>query len=355
MQRIVVLNPKGGSGKTTIAINLASYFAVQGLRPVLMDYDPQGSSMRWLKKRTAPQPLIHGVAAYERNARTTRSFLLRVPADAQRQVIDTPAAIDATEMPELTRGADAILVPVLPSDIDIHACSKCIADLLLVAKVRRSENRIAVIANRVKKHTLIYQSLMRFLASLNIPIVATFRDSQNYIRAAELGVGIHEMKPYLVREDLEQWGPLVEWLNTKLVGYPATAAPAEPTASAAPPSPQLAVAEPAPAARPATATPGLNVSPLMAAAKAMSVVAPGSPPPADEVPPAEDIPMEVVPTNPTMLTAAAEIEAKAAAAMAEALAEIEAKAAAAIDRILKGEREEIEEQPTDNAAGATGR
>jgi chromosome partitioning protein len=363
MQRIVVLNPKGGSGKTTIAINLASYFAVQGLRPVLMDYDPQGSSMRWLKKRTAPQPLIHGVAAYERNTRTTRSFLLRVPADARRQVIDTPAAIDATEMPELTRGADAILVPVLPSDIDIHACSKCIADLLLVAKVRRSENRIAVIANRVRKHTLIYQSLMRFLASLNIPIVATFRDSQNYIRAAELGVGIHEMKPYLVREDVEQWGPLVEWLNTRLAGYPAatatvTAAPAEPIAAPvmAPPA-QPALAGPSAATRPTA--PGLNVSPLMAAAKAMSVVAPASPPPADPpletAPPEEDIPKEVVPTNPTMLTAAAEIESKAAAAMAEALAEIEAKAAAAIDRILHGEREEIEEQPTDNAAGATSR
>lgn len=215
MQRIVVLNPKGGSGKTTIAINLASYYAVQGLRPVLMDYDPQGSSTRWLKKRSAPQPLIHGIAAYDRNARTTRSFQLRAPGDSQRQVIDTPAAVGPHEMPELVRGADCILVPVLPSDIDIHACSKCIADLLLVAKVKRSDNRIAVIANRVKKHTLVYQSLMRFLGTLHIPIVATFRDSQNYIRAAELGVGIHEMKPYLVREDLDQWGPLIQWLESR--------------------------------------------------------------------------------------------------------------------------------------------
>src|SRR5215510_599626 len=83
MQRIVVLNPKGGSGKTTIAINLASYYAVQGLRPVLMDFDPQGSTMRWLKKRSLQQPAIHGIAAYERNNRTTRSFHLRAPADAQ--------------------------------------------------------------------------------------------------------------------------------------------------------------------------------------------------------------------------------------------------------------------------------
>lgn len=215
MYRIVVLNPKGGSGKTTIAINLASYFAVRELRPVLIDYDPQGSSIRWLKKRTLQQPAIHGIAAYERNNRTTRSFHLRLPEEAQRVVIDTPAALSAHDMPDLTRSADAVIVPVLPSDIDIHACSKCIADLLLVAKVRRTDNRIAVIANRVRKHTLVYQSLMRFLATLQIPIVATFRDSQNYIRGAELGVGIHEMKPYLVREDVEQWEPLVQWLEAR--------------------------------------------------------------------------------------------------------------------------------------------
>ena len=215
MYRIVVLNPKGGSGKTTIAINLASYYAVRELRPVLMDYDPQGSSIRWLKKRTPQQPAIHGIAAYERNNRTTRSFHLRLPEETQRVVIDTPASLSSHEMPELTRGADVVLVPVLPSDIDIHACSKCIADLLLVAKVRRNDNRIGVIANRVRKQTLIYQSLMRFLATLQIPIVATFRDSQNYIRGAELGVGIHEMKPYLVREDLEQWDPLVLWLESR--------------------------------------------------------------------------------------------------------------------------------------------
>jgi chromosome partitioning protein len=215
MYRIVVLNPKGGSGKTTIAINLASYYAVRDLRPVLMDYDPQGSGIRWLKKRTPQQPAIHGIAAYERNNRTTRSFHLRIPEETQRVVIDTPAALSSHEMPELTRSADAVLVPVLPSDIDIHACSKCIADLLLVAKVRRTDNRIGVIANRVRKHTLVYQSLMRFLATLQIPIVATFRDSQNYIRGAELGVGIHEMKSYLVREDLEQWDPLVNWLESR--------------------------------------------------------------------------------------------------------------------------------------------
>jgi chromosome partitioning protein len=113
----------------------------------------------------------------------------------------------------MTRDADKIIVPVLPSDIDIHACSKCIRDLLLVAKIRREDNRIGVIANRVRRNTLTYQSLIRFLHTLGIPIVATIRDSQNYVRAAELGVGVHEMKRYVAQDDVEQWLPLVQWLT----------------------------------------------------------------------------------------------------------------------------------------------
>jgi chromosome partitioning protein len=215
MQRILVLNPKGGSGKTTIATNLASYFATQGDRPLLSDNDQQGSSARWLKKRKPEQPFIHGVAAAERNVRLTRTWQARIPPDAGHVVIDTPAAVPAHELPEVTKNADVILVPVMPSDIDIHACSKCIADLLLIAKIKRDECRIGVIANRVKRNTLVYQSLMRFLATLRIPIIATLRDSQNYVRAAELGVGLHEMKPQLVAQDLEDWRSMTDWLKTK--------------------------------------------------------------------------------------------------------------------------------------------
>jgi chromosome partitioning protein len=212
MQRIVVLNPKGGSGKTTIAINLAAYLASRGHTPVLMDYDPQGSSTRWVKKRKSPQPPIHAIAAFERDTRTTRAFQLRAPSDATHLVIDTPAALDARALPEMTRDADKVIVPVLPSDIDINACSNCVRDLLLVAKIKRDENRIGVIANRIRRNTLTYQSLIRFLHTLGIPIVATIRDSQNYVRAAELGVGVHEMKSYVAHDDIEQWIPLTDWL-----------------------------------------------------------------------------------------------------------------------------------------------
>ena len=207
-----VLNQKGGSGKTTIAINLASYFASRQQTPVLMDFDPQGSSVRWVKKRKPTQPPIHVIAAYEKDTRTTRAFQLRVPQVTTHIIVDTPAALDARQLPEMTRDADKILVPVLPSDIDIHTCSRCIRDLLLVGKIRREDDRIGVIANRVRRNTLTYQSLIRFLHTLGIPIVATIRDSQNYVRAAELGVGVHEMKSYVAHDDIEQWTPLVEWL-----------------------------------------------------------------------------------------------------------------------------------------------
>lgn len=213
MKRIVVLNPKGGSGKTTLAINLASYYATRQQKPVLMDFDPQGSSVRWAKKRQPAQPPIHVIAAFQNDARTTRAFQLRVPPNTTHVIVDTPAALESPRLPEITRDADKIIVPVLPSDIDIHACSRIIRDLLLVAKIRREDDRLGVVANRIRRNTLTYQSLIRFLQTLGIPIITTIRDSQNYVRAAELGIGVHEMKSYVAREDVEQWEPLIEWLE----------------------------------------------------------------------------------------------------------------------------------------------
>jgi chromosome partitioning protein len=238
MQRILVLNPKGGSGKTTVATNLASYFASLGDRPLLSDNDAQGSSTRWLKKRKPEQPFIHGIAAFERNSRMTRAWQMRIPPDAAHVIVDTPAAILAQEMPEMTKSADAIIVPVMPSDIDIHAFSRCIADLLLIAKVRRDENRIAVVANRVKRNTVVFQSLMRFLETLRIPVVATLRDSQNFVRAAELGIGIHEMKKYQVEQDLADMEPLLAWLRAKETAI--TSQTATPLPQTADPLPQTA-------------------------------------------------------------------------------------------------------------------
>ena len=130
---------------------------------------------------------------------------MRIPAECGVVIIDTPAAIDPHALPDLTRGADAVLVPVMPSEIDIHATAKCIADLLLVAKIRRSQRRIGIIANRVRSNTRVSQSLTRFLSSLDIPLIATLRDTQSYVRSAEIGLGVYEMPRWQVQQDLPQW------------------------------------------------------------------------------------------------------------------------------------------------------
>jgi len=215
MLKIVVLNPKGGSGKTTIATNLAACYAANGERPTLMDLDPQGSSMRWLRKRPTEAPPIHGIAAFERSAAVTRSWQTRIPADCGIVITDTPAAIDPHSLPDLTRGVDAVLVPVMPSEIDIHATAKCIADLLIVAKLRRSQKRIGIIANRVRANTRISQSLTRFLSSLDIPLIATLRDTQSYVRSAEVGLGVYEMPRWQVQHDLPHWQEVLSWLAAR--------------------------------------------------------------------------------------------------------------------------------------------
>ncbi len=213
MQRILILNPKGGAGKTTLATNLAASFAASGSWPALMDLDAQGSSTRWLSKRPNERAPIYGIAGYARSAAVTQSWQRRVPRDCDPLIIDTPAALEAHDFPEITRGADVILVPVMPSDIDIHTAAKCIADLLLVAKIKRSDERIGIVASRVRSNTLVSQSLMRFLMSIDIPLIATLRDSQNYLRAAESGVGIFEMPTWQVSKDLEEWRALLGWLG----------------------------------------------------------------------------------------------------------------------------------------------
>jgi chromosome partitioning protein len=135
-------------------------------------------------------------------------------------------------MPEAVRDASSIVVPVLPSDIDIHAASRCIADLLLVAKVHRSERRLVIVANRARRYTKAFQSLMRFLQSLRIPVAAVLRDSQAYVRSAETGLGLHEMKGALLQEDLESWKPLVEWLERRSGSLLPEVAEAAPTVAA---------------------------------------------------------------------------------------------------------------------------
>lgn len=214
MQKIIVLNPKGGSGKTTLARNLAAYYAKAGGRVTLMDYDPQGSSARWVAARQPDRPAVELVKAFERNTRTTRSWQLHSAANATHVIVDTPAGTTREALEEFTRDAHAVVIPVLPSEIDIHAASRCIGDLLLCTKIKPRDGRIGVVANRVKKNTKVYQSLLRFLRALEIPFIASLRDAQAYVHAAGLGEGIFEQPEYKVRADLESWQPLINWLHS---------------------------------------------------------------------------------------------------------------------------------------------
>jgi len=214
MRRIIVMNSKGGCGKTTIATNLASYYAAQGRRTALFDYDSQHSSSHWLRMRPEERPGIHGVGAYERQVPgVTRSWQLRVPPETERVVIDTPASMDRSELTERIRNIDTILIPVLPSPIDTYAAADFVRDLLLVGKLRRQSTRVGIIPNRVRVNTRSFHALNRFLEQLEIPAVAELRDTQAYVAATDKGLGIHELDGRQAQRERRSWRHIIDWLE----------------------------------------------------------------------------------------------------------------------------------------------
>jgi chromosome partitioning protein len=208
IRHIMVLNAKGGCGKSTIATNLASYFATQNKRVALADYDPQRSSLDWLARRPEDRPFIQGVDA-------TAHGLRNLPRNAEVVIIDAPARVHGSELTFMVRHAETIVVPVLPSSIDIQAASHFLKDLTDVGKVERRQVKIAVVANRMRENTLIAGELDRYLDGLKTPYVAKLREAQNYIRAYSRGLGIFELPEYLAWQDWEQWEPLLDWLGSR--------------------------------------------------------------------------------------------------------------------------------------------
>jgi chromosome partitioning protein len=213
LQKIVVLNSKGGCGKTTIATNIASYFAIKGSPPALLDCDPQGYSMSWIARRDSSRAPVHGIGSHKKTMQPVPSWHLRVPLEAKRLIIDTPAAIENPDLFDLTHDASNILIPVMPSAIDIRYAARFIANLLLVSRIDRRTRQIGVVATRTRKNTKSLILLMRFLTSLQIPLIAVIRNSQNFVEAAGEGIGIYEMPMHKVRVDIEQFAPIVTWLE----------------------------------------------------------------------------------------------------------------------------------------------
>lgn len=211
--RVLVTNAKGGCGKTTIATNLASAFAKRGDVTALVDYDPQSSAIEWLRARTDSLPGIAGVdAVHDSNSFGLRSWEIRIPSDTRSVVIDSPAGVHGNELAERIRKSDVILIPVLPSAIDIRAATKFISEVLLSPIYRQNPRPVAVIANRSKKTTLTYQKLERFLRSLRIPFVTSVRDVQQYVKSAEQGCGILDQQP-VAFADQRSWNELLNWLD----------------------------------------------------------------------------------------------------------------------------------------------
>ena len=207
MRTIMCMNAKGGCGKTTIATNLATWFADDGKKVVLADFDPQRCTLDWLEARKSyiGIPEIKGIDA--------TSEPLRVAKDTDYVIMDAPAGTHGKAVASMLRRVDDLIVPVLPSPIDMRTVQRFIEELLHTGRVSSEKTRIALVANRVRENTRVFHALEDFLEHTGIPVLTHLRESQNYIRAAETGLGIFELAPSMVFKDVVQWDPILDWLD----------------------------------------------------------------------------------------------------------------------------------------------
>ena len=212
MRTILVINSKGGAGKTTLTTNLASYYASQNLRTAILDCDPQGSSMQWLRLR--PSKDIHGASSAPTNsAAALNSIKAWIPDQTEVLIIDAPAGVKGLMLKDLVRRSNFILIPVNPSPIDIHATADFVKDLYLVGGIRTSKAQVAVVANRVRSSSPALASLERFLNALKLPFLTRISDSDNYVRAVELGLGVFEMEEASTLAERQELLPIFRWLD----------------------------------------------------------------------------------------------------------------------------------------------
>lgn len=214
MRTILVINSKGGAGKTTVSTNIAGYYASQKSRTAIMDCDPQGSSLQWLRVRPAQAESIHGAnAAPPKGATPLSSIKAWIPENIETLIIDAPAGVKGLLLKDLVRRANYILIPVAPSPIDIHATADFVKDLFLSGGARSSKAQVAVIANRVRSSSPGYEPLERFLTALRLPFLSKISDSENYIRAVEKGLGVFEMDEASTLAERQEFLPIFRWLD----------------------------------------------------------------------------------------------------------------------------------------------
>jgi chromosome partitioning protein len=214
MRTILVINSKGGCGKTTVTTNIASYYAAANVKVAIQDYDPQGSSLQWLKLRPEHLNRIHGANGTPLKAHLLRSLQTWVPTETDMQILDAPGGVKGLLLQDVVAKADMVVIPVGPSSIDVHATADFLKNLLLLGRVRARNIKIGVVANRVRSSMPVYEPLERFLRSLSLPFLTRISDSDNYIRAAERGVGVFDMDANATSTERAEFLPVIQWLNS---------------------------------------------------------------------------------------------------------------------------------------------
>jgi chromosome partitioning protein len=207
MLKVLVASSKGGCGKSTIATNLAAYSALKGKATVLADADRQGSSRRWCEKRAVLDSAVLPVDA------TRKGWQQRIPEDAERLIIDSGAGIRASEIAEFIDDIDAIVVPVLPSVIDLDASAPFLAELASLPRIKKGKVAVGLVANRTKPWTTGTQSSLETVRAFSFPMVAQLRDTQAYSLLNGLGKSIFDYHSETVRSHQEDWGKLLRWLK----------------------------------------------------------------------------------------------------------------------------------------------
>ena len=207
MQKILVASSKGGCGKTTIATNLAAHFAQDGKNTVLVDADRQGSSQRWAEKRAGLPAAVLPISGLKRD------WQHKIPADAERVIVDGPAGIRAGELAELLDGIDALLIPVLPSRIDLEASEAFLAEIANLARIKRGKVAVGLVGNRFKPWTTASQEAIEDIKRLPFPLLAQLRDTQGYVLVAGLGKSIFDYHSELIRTHQQDWDKLLRWLK----------------------------------------------------------------------------------------------------------------------------------------------
>ncbi len=205
MQTILVANPKGGSGKTTVAISLAGWLAGKRQRVVIADHDPQRSASEWLARRPALFPTIYTTAPG-----TTNKELQ--DADAQWQVVDTPAGLHGEALRDAVQRSDVMLVPLTPSAFDMAATQHFLAAIAHYKAVKQGTLAIGIVAMRVDARTRSAAELDEFLQQFAFPVVAHLRDTQVYVHCARDGASVFDLPRSRAEQDWEQWKPLTRWI-----------------------------------------------------------------------------------------------------------------------------------------------